>query len=106
MAKSRQTRKSGSARRNKKAYRPGAPAGPRVQQDVEAAAQAAAVSKATSAGRATPVSRATPVAAASAATTTTNFAQEYHYVLGDLKRIAILAAVMFAILIILALVLT
>ena len=34
-----------------------------------------------------------------------DFAKEYHYVLGDLKRIAILAAAMFALLVILALVL-
>ena len=33
-----------------------------------------------------------------------DFAGEYHYVLGDLKRIAILAAAMFGLLVILALV--
>jgi len=37
---------------------------------------------------------------------TVNFAEEYHYVLGDLKRLAMLAAAMFALLLILALILS
>ncbi len=58
-------------------------------------AQPAATSRAAAAGKATPES----VAAAQS-----SFADEYRYVFHDLKRIGILAAAMFALLIVLALV--
>ena len=50
-----------------------------------------------------PKPRRVPVASASSKEA--DFCTEYHYVLGDLKRIAILAAIMLASLVVLALVL-
>ena len=50
--------------------------------------------------------RAAPTSMAATAAGPVNFGEEYRYVLGDLKRIAVLAAVMFATLVVLALILT
>jgi len=112
MAKSRQTRRSGGGKRSKKAYRPGAAAGPRMQKDTEPEASMASTSRTAPAGgvattpKAVYSGRANPSGSQAAAVATSDFGQEYRYVLGDLRRIAILAAIMFAVLIVLAIILT
>ena len=118
MSKSRQTRKGSGGKRSKRPVRSAAEPVSRAQQEAEAAAPAdlagrvssaqrtGPANRAASTGRPASVSRAPYAVSAATATAPANFSQEYHYVLGDLKRIAILAAAMFAILIALALILT
>jgi len=114
MAKSRQSRKGGGGKRGKRPLRPAAAPVTRVQPDNEVAAPEAAARRAAPASRSTPVggsrassaSRPAPLSVSTAAAGPVDFGQEYRYVLGDLKRIAILAAVMFAALVVLALILT
>jgi hypothetical protein len=70
----------------------------------EAGEQAATPATAVAAPRSRPVSSASPRTFSMAQATIT-FREEYHYVIADLKRTAILATFMFAAMIVLALVL-
>ncbi len=118
MSKTRQTRKGSGGKRSKRPVRSATEPVSRARQEAEAAAptdvagrasfaqRTGPAPRAASSGRPASVSRAPYAISAAAAPAPANFSQEYHYVLGDLKRIAILAAAMFAILIALALILT
>ncbi len=92
MAKSRHSRKSAAAKRYKAARRPvvapaeTTPAAAAPSQDVDTARVAAAPAKKTASSK------------------VVDLVNEYRYVLSDLKRLGILAAAMFVLLVILALV--
>jgi hypothetical protein len=106
MSKSRQTRRGTGNKRAKRPSRPAMAPVARSRPDEEAAVAEAPVRRPATAGRPSTTSRPAASVSAAAVAGLVNFSQEYHYVLGDLKRIAILAAVMFAALVILALILT
>lgn len=90
MSKSRSSRRSSAARR-KTMVRPSAPT--QTQPTGRAAAPSPSASR-------------HPTASSAAATAkTVDFASEYRHVIGDLRRLGILAAASFAVLIVLALVL-
>lgn len=91
MAKSRHSRKSAAARRYKAARKP-------AVTTAEAPAAVAAPSQ-----RVAP-SKAPTSAARGAAAKVVDLGSEYRYVLGDLKRLGLLAAAMFVTLVIMALV--
>lgn len=103
MAKGKRSRRSASGRRHQAAQRP---SGPQVSRPVSGPKQAKQPATARPAVPKTSAQGSSAHAGAPAkATTAPDFTSEYRYVLGDLKRLGIIAASMFATLIVLALVL-